>query len=86
MPIFEFSCTSCGDRLELLVSGSSTQPECPSCGSNALKRELSVPSSLSGVSKGSMGSPEAVGCCGVNPEQAGCGGPGSCCAKNMGMP
>ena len=86
MPIFEFSCASCGERLEVLVSGSSAQPECPACGSSDLKKELSVPSSLSGVDKGGMTSSQSVGCCGVNPEQAGCGGPGSCCGKNMGMP
>jgi len=85
MPIFEFSCIECGAHLEVLVSGSSAQPKCTACGSSNLKKELSVPSSLSGVGKGGTMSPDAIGPCGVNPQQAGCGGPGSCCAKNMAM-
>ncbi len=86
MPIFEFSCNACGEQMEFLVSGDNAQPECTECGSNDLKKMLSVPSSLSGVSEGRMTSPNPAGCCGVNPEQAGCAGPGSCCARNMGMP
>lgn len=83
MPIFEFSCNVCGEQMEILVSGASAQPSCSACGSSELKKMLSVPSSLSGVSDGRMAASEAVGCCGVNPEQAGCAGPGSCCARNM---
>jgi len=86
MPIFEFSCTTCGESVEVLVSGADAQPICPACGGADLKKELSVPSSLSGVGKGGMASSDAVGCCGANPEQAGCAGPGSCCGKAMGMP
>ena len=85
MPIFEFSCKACGEQMELLVSSASTEPVCASCGSSDLRKMLSVPSSLSGVSDGRSFSPEQAGCCGVSPEQAGCGGPGSCCAKNMAM-
>lgn len=86
MPIFEFSCNACGEQMELLVSGDSSQLKCSACGSSELKKMLSVPSSLSGVNNGRMGSPEQAGCCGVNPDQAGCAGPGSCCARNMAMP
>jgi len=85
MPIFEFSCNSCGKQAEVLVSGTSAKPACPDCGSSDLKKMLSVPSSLSGVSEARTAAP-AAGCCGVNPEQAGCAGPGSCCGRQMAMP
>ncbi|MBU2646066.1 hypothetical protein KKI24_15275 [bacterium] len=86
MPIFEYSCNTCHERMEVLVSGSNIEPKCPACGSSDLKKELSVPSSLSGVSNGRMTSTDVGGCCGANPEQAGCPGPGSCCGRNMAMP
>ena len=31
MPIFEYSCNSCGKEFETLVRGSSPAPECPAC-------------------------------------------------------
>lgn len=86
MPIFEFLCDACGEEMELLVAGTDAKPSCTACGSTNLKKKLSVPSSLSGVGNGRMSSPEPVGCCGTNPEQAGCAGPGSCCGRNMTMP
>jgi putative FmdB family regulatory protein len=42
VPIYEYECTSCGERFELLVLGSEP-PACPSCGSRALERLLSLP-------------------------------------------
>ncbi|MBU2513613.1 zinc ribbon domain-containing protein [bacterium] len=82
MPLYEFKCSDCGENSEILVTGSSKTIECRSCGSHNLKKLLSVPSSLSGVSKSSM--PAACApCCGSSPEHAGCQGPGSCCGHNF---
>jgi putative FmdB family regulatory protein len=42
MPIFEYSCKTCGARFELLVRGEMT-PACPECESAELERLLSLP-------------------------------------------
>jgi putative FmdB family regulatory protein len=42
MPIFDYSCRSCGHQFELLVLPSSKEaPACPTCGSENLEKELS---------------------------------------------
>lgn len=41
MPIYEYTCSECGERFEVLVRGS-TKPECPHCRSRSLQRELSA--------------------------------------------
>lgn len=41
MPIYEYACSDCGHEFEALVR-SSTVPECPSCHSKALEKQLSV--------------------------------------------
>jgi len=41
MPIYEYACSECGHKFEALVR-SSTVPECPSCHSKALDKQLSV--------------------------------------------
>jgi putative FmdB family regulatory protein len=42
MPIFEYSCKSCGHQFETLVRSGST-PACPACASTELERQLSLP-------------------------------------------
>lgn len=42
MPIYEYSCDSCGTEFELLVRGSE-KPACPECASAQLTRKLSLP-------------------------------------------
>lgn len=83
MPLFEFKCTDCGEHSEILVTSSDNAKdlECRSCGGHHLKKQLSVPSSLSGVAKPSM--PQGAPCCQGNPEQVGCPGPGACCGQQM---
>ncbi|MCP4752330.1 MAG: zinc ribbon domain-containing protein [Proteobacteria bacterium] len=83
MPLFEFQCSDCGQQNEILVGASTSQIECRSCGSHDLKKMLSVPSSLSGVTKSGLPGPGDTACCGMGPDQAGCAGPGSCCGKEM---
>jgi putative FmdB family regulatory protein len=49
MPLYEYVCRKCGQPSELLVFGE-TKPKCPSCGSEDLDKQWSVPAS--GPSKG----------------------------------
>ena len=44
MPIYEYTCTSCGHAFEALVRRNKT-PRCPSCGAGAenLERRFSLP-------------------------------------------
>lgn len=41
MPLFEYRCSACDSRFEVLVRGSAL-PTCPSCGSASLERLLSM--------------------------------------------
>ncbi len=41
MPIYEYACRSCESEFELLIR-SSTEPACPSCESEDLKKLLST--------------------------------------------
>jgi putative FmdB family regulatory protein len=49
MPIYEYSCNSCGKDFEKLVFGSQAV-ECPGCGSIEVKKKLSI-FGMSGVEK-----------------------------------
>jgi putative FmdB family regulatory protein len=51
MPVYEYSCLKCGYRFEKLQKNSSTiEPDCPTCGSNEVKKELSTFSSVGSTS------------------------------------
>jgi putative FmdB family regulatory protein len=44
MPIYEFTCENCGNQFEKIVSFSAAStPDCPSCSSSRVKRQLSKP-------------------------------------------
>ena len=45
MPLYEYTCRTCGAEVELLVRESDARPRCPTCGSLALKRKFSTFSS-----------------------------------------
>jgi putative FmdB family regulatory protein len=47
MPIFEYRCVKCGKQFEELVLNSSSEVECPACGSDDVEREISLFSSSS---------------------------------------
>jgi len=80
MPLYDYLCLDCGQVSEMLLTGASKQPVCPTCGSINLKRLLSAPSSLSGIAKHGLPGAGDTACCGTSPGQAaGCAGPGSCC-------
>ena len=42
MPVFEYSCKSCEQQFELLVLGS-MKPACPSCKSEQVEKQFSLP-------------------------------------------
>jgi putative FmdB family regulatory protein len=73
MPIYEYRCEGCEHRFETLVRGAET-PVCPTCGSQALARELSTfaVSTGGGSTAYRAASPSPCGSCG-DPR-----GPGSC--------
>ena len=80
MPLFDYQCSDCGKRSELLVS-TGEKPRCTACGSTNVEKLLSAPSSMSGPKKNRMPGPGDTACCGSSPGHAGCAGPGSCCGK-----
>ena len=73
MPIYEYVCKQCNNGFEMLVRGTTT-PECPSCHSTHLEKQLSVFAASVPTAFGSAKSiPEgACGACG-DPR-----GPGAC--------
>lgn len=74
MPIFEYVCRKCRHRFEVIVRDAEAPPECPSCRSKKLEKQLSVFAAT--TSRRGAGARELpVGACGT------CGdprGPGSC--------
>jgi len=42
MPIYEYSCTDCGEKFELLHRSDADAPKCPACGSTNAGRLLST--------------------------------------------
>lgn len=63
MPIYEYVCKACQHQFETLVMGS-RKPECPSCGSASLDKQLSVFAvSARGGSPCSREGPEACETC-----------------------
>ena len=81
MPLFDYQCLDCGEQSEILITLSTDQPECKACGGKNLKKMMSTPSSLIGLSGVRFPGPGDTTCCGSNPTSAGCAGPGSCCGK-----
>ena len=44
MPVYEYECTKCGERFELVrrISDSDSEIKCPKCGKESPKRVLSL--------------------------------------------
>ena len=74
MPIFEYTCGSCGTEFETLVRGSSPAPQCPACHGDKLQKKLSGFAVASSSSAMEMASADA-GACGTCGHP---GGPGAC--------
>ena len=81
MPLFDYHCETCGKFSELLANSSVEQAQCSYCGSLEMKKLLSAHSSLSGTAPIRLPGVGDTGCCGSQPHQADCQGPGSCCGK-----
>lgn len=73
MPIYEYRCEDCGTKFEKLVRRGPDAPEieCPSCGRNHLKQELST---FAAHANGGSKSAEMPAC----PNGGRCGNPGMC--------
>ena len=73
MPIYEYKCDDCGTKFEKLVrSGTqASEVECPSCGENHLKQELST---FAAHANGHAKAPEGPMC----PSGGMCRTPGAC--------
>lgn len=74
MPLYEYTCQSCSQHVELLIRGSES-PACPHCGSEELAKQFSVPAAhVRGSQSLPIGGP-AGGLCG-RPQcaQGGCQG------------
>jgi putative FmdB family regulatory protein len=73
MPIFEYSCRTCGKDFETLVRSSSSAPCCPGCQSQDLQKKLSAFAPLTASAAAplpgpcsSCGHPDGPGACGLN--------------------
>jgi putative FmdB family regulatory protein len=81
MPLYDYLCEDCGNVSELLVNVSFKKVQCAVCGSSNLKKLMSAHSSLSGTHQMRLPGAGDTGCCGSQPHQANCEGPGSCCGR-----
>lgn len=41
MPIYEFTCTACGERFEELMAAGTSRAACPACGAGRAERAIS---------------------------------------------
>ncbi len=60
MPIYEYLCRECGERVEVWLRSGGERPHCPNCGSPLLKKLFSAPYVMS---KGRE-HPVGTTCCG----------------------
>lgn len=76
MPIYEYRCSTCGERVEVLVRSSATTPLCPECGSPLTDKLFSVANVLSGQTS----RPPGLTCCGQEErcESPACSQDGAC--------
>ena len=81
MPLFDYQCEKCGSVSEVLLNVSSGPTHCAYCGSPKMKKLVSAHSTLSGEPSSKLPGAGDTGCCGSQPHQADCEGPGSCCGK-----
>lgn len=74
MPVYEFTCQSCGERFDKLFRTTSGEPKaaCPKCESKKTRRSLSLVNA--GESKGESGGGDG----GEMPMCGHCGVPGPC--------
>jgi putative FmdB family regulatory protein len=71
MPIFEFTCGSCGEDFEELVRSANEEVECPKCASTKAERKLSA---FAFKSSGKFVASGGGSCSGCSPGPSGCSG------------
>ena len=59
MPIYEYLCEECDDRVDVWIRSAEQIPACPQCGSTALKKQITAPY----ISKGREVRPPACSGC-----------------------
>jgi len=76
MPIYEYRCGSCGQRVEVWLRANDEQPHCSACGSAALEKLFSPAHARMG--QGGRGTQTT--CCGQEErcDKPPCGGGGGC--------
>lgn len=62
MPIYEYTCQSCGEEFEALVPRPGAKAPCPECGSKKVSKRMSAPGGFS------LGGSSGVASCGQKPE------------------
>lgn len=60
MPIYEYRCQNCGERVEVWLRSGGETPHCPNCGSLLLRKLFSAPYVMSKGREHSAGTT----CCG----------------------
>jgi putative FmdB family regulatory protein len=72
MPLFEYVCSDCQNRFELLIRGDE-KPQCPACSGRKVEKQLSVPAAhtAGGGKSASFDTP--------------CGMPPGSCGRQCGM-
>lgn len=72
MPIYEYHCSTCDERVEVLMRSSAASPSCPECGSLLRHKLFSAAYVLSGRTR----RPKGRSCCG---EHEDCDGASCAC-------
>ena len=75
MPIYEYRCGVCDQRVEVLVRSEGAKPACPDCGSLLSNKLFSVPNVLSGRTQ----RPPGQACCG---QEERCDAPPGYCGED----
>ena len=80
MPIYEYQCAGCGQRVEVLVRSAGSEAICPQCGSQLSEKLFSVPHVMSGETR----RPAGHTCCGQEErcDRPPCSGEGGGCCHN----
>jgi putative FmdB family regulatory protein len=76
MPIYEYRCGTCQQRVEVLFRSSTTVPRCPDCGTPLTDKLFSVPHIMSSETR----RPAGQTCCGQEErcDHPPCSGGGGC--------
>jgi len=84
MPIYEYHCGSCDERVAVLVRSSGSSPSCPDCGSPLVDKLFSTPNIISARSRHAPAAHRhepGQRCCGLEErcDRPPCSEGGGCC-------